>query len=735
MDKSIKVSFYNHLFHELTLGILCGFNAIVNCLAYGALFAAISIEYVSILSGYYLFGAVVVMALSALFSSIPFVIAMPQNHAAPLILAIAFHITGFSSILPAQIFPTLFVAVVLTTLLTGIANLGLGVLHRGDLIRFMPYPVIAGFLAGLGGVMLTRSVLAMGSTNSIIELISNLDARLASQELAALAFASIAIILHIFFKKPYTISLLFICAVFFFHILLFLTNTPLSIALREGWVISLPSQDYFWHLPKIKKLIDINWFAIIDCKFLILAVAVTNTIALLMNAASLEISTKSNINLDRELEVSGVANIVGSLGGGIAGFIAIGQTQLVMALKGKTRLIGLVGAACCAIALYFGATLLAFIPKFALFGTLIFLSLIFLNSWLISVYKKVSTREYLLILAIFCSVLIFGFITGIVLGMIFSLFMFVLDYRRTNPIRYSLTEKKIHSNKIRSPRAQNYLQQNGDQVVYFQLGGFLFFGSAYSLISEILEYTQKHKKDVHYVVLDFYKVIGIDSSSIQYLLRLKQHAQDASFCILLSGVSPKILQAMNKEKLISGPVRLFKIMGDALEWCEEEILKDYESGEMTKLVPRSFLQQLMVFMGNDIKAQQLEKYFERREADADTLLFKQGDVSDGIYFLERGEVIVIFENHKGEQIVLRKLCAENLIGEMGFYTNGLRGASVWTKEPCILRFLSAHNLDEIQAKEPGLFIALQKRIIKIVAQRLNFRNQLDEVIVPSRSTH
>lgn len=109
-------------------------------------------HYLSISIGFGLLSSAVLNAVIGLISSLPGIITMIQE--APVVLlallaqTIALQMAGAA---PAAVLVTVVVALSLTALLTGVGTWLLKWFKLGDLIRFIPYPVVGGFLAGTGG--------------------------------------------------------------------------------------------------------------------------------------------------------------------------------------------------------------------------------------------------------------------------------------------------------------------------------------------------------------------------------------------------------------------------------------------------------------------------------------------------------------------------------------------------------------------------------------------------------
>jgi SulP family sulfate permease len=95
--------------------------------------------------------------------SFPDMVALPQDSPAAILTLMATAIAGSMSAskTPENLFFTVVAAIVITSLLTGVCSLALGIFKLGGLIRFIPYPVVGGFLAGTGWLLVKGAIEVM----------------------------------------------------------------------------------------------------------------------------------------------------------------------------------------------------------------------------------------------------------------------------------------------------------------------------------------------------------------------------------------------------------------------------------------------------------------------------------------------------------------------------------------------------------------------------------------------
>ena len=154
------------LIPNLTAGLISGPLVIISSVSYAALiFTGELAPHLSVGIGVALFGAIILSAVMALTSSLPTILAVPQDNPAVLLALIAASMTSQLQVSgsPAEILPTVIALLGVASLATGICFLVLGLFGLGKLVRLIPYPVIGGFLAGTGWLIVKGSMGVMGS--------------------------------------------------------------------------------------------------------------------------------------------------------------------------------------------------------------------------------------------------------------------------------------------------------------------------------------------------------------------------------------------------------------------------------------------------------------------------------------------------------------------------------------------------------------------------------------------
>jgi CRP/FNR family transcriptional regulator, cyclic AMP receptor protein len=123
----------------------------------------------------------------------------------------------------------------------------------------------------------------------------------------------------------------------------------------------------------------------------------------------------------------------------------------------------------------------------------------------------------------------------------------------------------------------------------------------------------------------------------------------------------------------------------------------------------------------------MEKYCLRRAFDADATLFREGEVGDSAYLIERGEIVisrVVGGNERAIAVAKRG----DIVGEIAPFSGNPRTATARTNGPLVVIEINRESLRGIKAESPDVLIELYERILQIVTSRLRGSIERYEVI-------
>ncbi|MDQ4077091.1 MAG: SulP family inorganic anion transporter [Chloroflexota bacterium] len=673
--------------------------------------------------GIALFGAMVVGIVAVMLSSFPGTVASLQDVPAAIL---ALMVVAIASRMPAgatsqEIFLTIATAIALTTLLTALFFLALGTFKLGRLIRFVPYPVMGGFLAGTGWLLLTGAIGVMADiTPSLSQLPTLFGPDVLVRWVPAVLLGGGLLLILNRYSHFLVLPAALVGIVLLFYIAVWVTHTPLAELRTQGWLVGPFPESGLWQPFLASDLSQVRWSLIVGQVGGMTAILLTSAIGLLLSVSGLELVVKRDIDVDRELVACGFGNLASALSGGMVGYTTISLSALGHKLGSHSRLVGLLTAASSGIALFFGTAVLGYFPKVLIGSLLALLGLSLLIEWLYESWFKLSKADYLIILLILVVIASVGFLEGVAVGLVAALLLFAINYSRIDVVKHELSGASYRSTVTRSKRYRDILHQQGAQLYILQLQGFLFFGTANTLLTGVRRRIERvDRPRVRFFVLDFRFVTGFDTSALLSFQKMQQLAQAYDITLVFTVPFPDIRRQLEQGGICEEQaenVRMFSDLDHAVEWCENQIL--LAAGAALDDERPSFEEQLQELFPVEVDLARFKKYLGSCEVPAGHYLIRQGDEPDDLYFIERGQVTAQLEMPGDKPVRLQSMHGGTVVGEIGMYLGVPRTASVITDRPCTVHRLSSAALREMEENDPDLASALHRSMIQILAERL-----------------
>ena len=673
-------------------------------------------------------GAAVVCLLVGLFSGIRLGIGGPDT---PTMAVIATLATGLSLTIGAGPLAaeapqlTLFV-VIAATFMTGLALLAAGWLRLGTATRFVPYPVVAGFLAASGVLLCLGGIRVAAGRTVEISGLRELLAAAAPHLATAAGVAAVLFVARRYVRSPFAMPIVLGLGVGLTHLYLTGSGIPFESAKEARWFLAAPETLPLPWLPWLPG----EWPAMNaplllstlgDCGALILV----SVLAIVLQASGLEVIRRANIDLNRELRVNGVANVAAALGGGFLGSITLNRTVLNVEAGATRRLSAVLAAAICAVPIFAGVNLAAYVPTPVLGGLLLYLGLSLLVGTVFAPYARMAWFDYALIAAIVALILFRGYLEGAILGVAASCLIFAFSYSRARVIKHSLTRRQYRSAVERATTQARLLQNHGDRILILWLQGYIFFGSAnriFRYVADRMAAPAKHP--LQWLVLDFELVVGMDASAALSFIKLRNLADKHGVTIAVSGLSDTVGAPIFGRRTSASEARFqrFPTLDTALEWCEDDLLGEAATGLDDDAVFRRWLG---AGLDDDARVERLLNFLEKCDFAAGDVLIRRGDAPDEMYLICSGRVSVYLDRDAALGVRLRSVVGQTLFGEMGFYRQAPRSASVIADVPTTAYRITRTRLGEIAREDPELCAAFQALIIRVLSDRVKFAT--DEV--------
>lgn len=707
---------------DIFAGAVCSVLTIAYSLSYAALIFAGPLEpHLSYGIAVTFLSAAVGGTIVALRSSLPFAVAGPDSSISVVIAALVATVVqrvaagGATDLLAPAL-----IAMSLATALTGLLLCILGFTHAGRAIRFVPYPVIGGFLGATGWLMITGAMQIVTNQRPTLENVSALfEAASIARIAPAVAVAALLFALRQRSRNPFILPGVLVAAFIVAHAVRLSSGLTLAEAQAQNWMFHLrPAAGL--SLPwKLQALQAFPWSSLPSLAGDVLAVMFITIATLLLNTTGIEIATRSEAAIERDLKVLGFANVITAALGGYVSCTSLSRSILVHTIGSTSRLAGLTVAVISAAVLIANGTFLGYVPKFVLASVLFYLGADLVYQWLLHASRRLLPLEYLSLLAIAVLIIYSGFIAGVLIGIVIGCATFALSASRVSAIKFSFDGLEFRSSLDRGPYELSLLADHGGELQGMALQSYLFFGSAnrlYQYVKTLL----MNRPSCRFLIFDFRLVTGIDSSATHSFAQIKEAAAAYNAQIVLVNLRPDLQRAFRTAHFISDDVIIAPDLDRALESCEQQIIEAHRAGGDDAGSLRTWLTEAL---GNAKLADRLTEYCRRLEVQTGDVIAREGDPASSMHFILEGRIGIVVDVGDGRTMRVRSLGRHTTIGEMGLITGRPRSATIVAEAESVLFELTAEAYARIKVDEPALSQALLGYIVAVMSERLSFANR------------
>lgn len=723
--KRWKIAAPKSLAQDALSGAISALVTIAYCVSFSALLfqgplqGGLGMGLAALLTGSALTGAIV-----ALFTTIPPVDAGPDTPAIAVMSVLAgtvsssIFLAGGSSELAVR---HVLLAISAATFMTGIVLTALGSFRLGQVLRFVPYPVVGGFLAASGWLLATGAIeVVVGRAPDWRHLSFVADGEGAVKLALAVALAGFLLYARKRYQSYFILPGTFLAATLALNV----WDTLIGLGGSDGgWFLGEGGALTMWFPLSIAFDARTDWGVLLEAIAEIGAVSGVTAIALLLDVSSLEVARARGADLDGEFRINGIANALVAFVGGVGGNLSLQASILIEEAGGVSRFSGLAAAATIGAVLASGLDVVALVPTPLLGGLLIYLGAVILSQALLRSPARRSFTDTILAVTIMAVIVWFGYLVGVVAGILGACVLFAVSYSRIGVVRRHLTRAEFASNVERSLEQSRILREEGRKIHVFWLAGYVFFGSGNGVFEFIRSVIDRQREPrVRFVVLDFKRVSGFDTSATLSLVKLRNHCEQRGVVLNFAALDEKLRTTLDLSGFFRDEAvqQIFGSRNDALEWCEDRLLA--QSGLM-----RPAFGDLETWLGREIGVaitpELIRCYFERREVASQSVLYREGDSSQTIDLVVSGGISIMMRNEHGEAFRLRRMSGNTVVGEMGFFRSSPRAASVVADEATVVYSLRRESFDNMVRDDPDLAAAFMRFIVRVLADRVEFANR------------
>ena len=292
--------------------------------------------------GLLLFSATVVSAIATSLSSYPAVVAIVSEPSIPILSLVARQIVeGMPNASFEEKLFTVTATIILNTVISGSIFLALGWFKLGGFVRFIPYPVVGGFLAATGALLILSALHSISGLDLHHFTVAALFApNVLLQWVPALIFAVVLFVVPQRIDHFLVIPSIIVGSIALFYVGLAIAGSSIAQAESQGLLLEKIAPGGIFSFATVPSLAQANWKVIFQQVPSLAALWLIDTIALLLNVNGIELVANRDLDLNHELRVTGAATIASGMGGGLSGFAGLGENTLVHHLGGTRRLVG-----------------------------------------------------------------------------------------------------------------------------------------------------------------------------------------------------------------------------------------------------------------------------------------------------------------------------------------------------------------------------------------------------------
>ena len=726
---TLKIGKPANLSGDLWGGLAAMLVALPSAIAFGVtIFAPLGGSYAAQGAIAGILGAVALGLVAPTFGGTNRLITAPCAPAAAVLSALAIELTQ-KNIAPE----TALLMMTLVALLCGGLQIVFGMVRLGRLIKYMPYPVVSGYLSGVGLIIIISQVpklLGVPKGTHFWEAVGS-PTVWSWNGLAVGAVTMAVMVAAPKLTKAVPAAILGLAAGLLTYFGLGLAH-PSMLTLAGNKLIVGPLATSGGFLDVIVG----RWKAIgaLDFAGLTMLITPALTLAVLLSIDTLKTCvvldalTRSRHNSNRELIGQGLGNLASTAVGGVAGAGQMGATLVNISSGAQTRLSGMVEGVLALVAFLILGKLIAWVPIAALAGILIVIGFRMFDRNSLHLLKSRSTiLDFAVIVAVVIVAETVSLIAASGVGIALAILLFIREQIGGAVVRRKAYGNQMFSKQVRLPEEMEILEKRGERTAIFELQGGLFFGTADQLYTAL----EPELKTCTYVVLDMRRVQSVDVTAAHMLEQIEDTLGARKGLLIFSHLPRNVPSGKDMQQYFDqvGLVqsehhaRVFGELDEALEWVEDRLLEE-ERMERAPEKPLE-LREMDIFTGRKEETlAALETCLETRSYKAGEKIFARKDAGDELFLIRRGAVRIVLPVHFGkESHHLATFGRGDFFGEMSFLDREPRSADAIAFTDTDLFVLSRERFDALALDHKKLAIQLLDGLARALAHRLRHTNR------------
>ncbi|MDR3393798.1 MAG: SulP family inorganic anion transporter [Parasulfuritortus sp.] len=629
---------------------------------------------------------------------------------------------------------TILLMMMLIGLMAGIFQIGFGLARIGQLIKFIPYPVVSGYLSAVGITIIVnqlprvlgaaehlgfwQALLHPGTWHwqSLIVGSAVIAAMIGVPRLTRVAPPAIIALL--------TGILVYLGLGFADHSLWQVGANPFIVGplnLPEGNLLDAVSRN-------VSTLHAWDPVLLVNVFLPALSLAALLSIDTLKTCVVLDTLTCSHHNSNREMIGQGLGNIGAALLGGIPGSGTMGASLVNVSSGAQTRRSGMIEGALALVVFLLLAPLVAWVPIAALGAILLVVGYRMIDRHSLAFFRTKSTRfDFLVIITVIGVALTVNLIAASGSGIVLAIVLYLREQTRSTVLRRKIEGSEMFSRIVRHEHELEILVRNGDKTVIVELQGSLFFGTAHQLYQAL----EPEIGPRTYVILNMHRVQSLDLTATHVLEQIKDRLEAVGAYLIFTEIPHGLPSGLKMKRYLRevGLVRdtekamAFRQIDEALEWIEARFLSAAYIVESDTDPPLELdgLENLLGWKPGTLT--QLAPTMEIRRYAAGQKVLELGAPGDELLFIRNGAVRLVLQLHKKKDWHIGTFGRGDFIGEMGFLDSERHSADALALTDVECFALSRQRFNKLAGEHGQAAAYIFEGIASTLAMRIRFMNK------------
>ena len=621
---------------------------------------------------------------------------------------------------------------ILMGLACGLLQVLFGVIGIGRLIKYMPYPVVSGYLSGVGLIIILSQVpkfLGAPQDGSLWEALRSPSAW-QWQGIVVGAITVSVMLAAPKATKAVPAAILGLAAGVLSYFALGLADRSLLELAGNALVVGSLSVSDVGFIDAIAG----RWqtFGALGRKELVSVIIPALTLAVLLSIDTLKTCvvtdalTRTRHDSNRVLIGQGLGNLASSAVGGVPGAGTMGATLVNLSSGGLTRLSGLAAGLLTLAAFLVLQNVIQWIPIAALAGILIVIGVRMFDLHSLQLLRQRSTvLDFVVIIVVIAVAETVSLIAASGVGIGLAILLFIREQIGGAVVRRKVLGNQTYSKQVRLPAEMAILESRGDQTAIFELQGSLFFGTTDQLYTAL----ESDLKTRTYIILDMRRVQSVDVTAAHMLELIEDVLTERKAYLIFSQLPQNVATGRDMRQYFDEVglvrkehhVRAFGELDAALEWVENRIL---EEARLERIAEKPLdLGEIELFRSRKQETlAALEACMDKRSFKAGEKIFARGEGGDELLLIRRGSVRIVLPLNDKQSHHLATFGRGDFIGEMSFLDGAARSADAVAFTDTDLYALSRKRFDAFASDHKRLAINLFEGLARMLAIRLRFTN-------------